>query len=161
MQDNTIIDAVLIHLQGYIAEYPSAEEESDNQEEDVEDNEVIEALQNSQREETISDLQYDKKVQSTEVISFYNICTNYALSYMNRTELPTITKTVEDEEVTETDPVVTTAIEMWTAGKLWQKYDVRINNNEDDTNTLGYGDKLVIQAKEMLKPYKYYDLKVY
>ena len=50
---------------------------------------------------------------------------------------------------------------MWTAGKLWQKYNVRTNNQEDDTNILGYGDKLVIQAKEILKPYKYYKMMVY
>ena len=129
MQDNEIIDAVLIHLQGYIIE----------------------------SEETISDLDYDKKISSEEVLSFYQIVTNYCLSYLNRTTLPTIIV----DEVEQEDPIVQTGIAMWTAGKIWQKYNIRVNNNEDETNTLGYGDKLVIQAKELLKPYKYYNMKVY
>ena len=132
MQDSEIIDAVLVHLQGYIV-----------------DSEMV-----------VSDLEYDKKVSSTEVLSFYRITKSYVLSYLNRTELPTITECVDGEKVEREDPIVLDALAMWTAGKLWQKYNVRVNNNEDDTTPFGYGDKLVIQAKEILKPYKYYDLKV-
>ena len=133
MEDNEIIEEVLAHLQGYIVE----------------------------SEETISDLDYDKKVSSSEVLRLYQITTSYAKSYINRTELPTVTEIVDDEEIQVTDPIIETGICMWTAGKLWQKYNVRVNNNEDDTNILGYGDKLVIQAKELLKPYKYYKMMVY
>ena len=133
MQDNDIINAVLVHLQGYIVE----------------------------SEETISDLDYDKKVSSEEVLSFYRISTNYALSYMNRRTIPTITIVEEETEIEVPDPVALDGIAMWTAGKLWQKYNVRVKNNEDETNVLGYGDKLVIQAKELLKPFKYYKMNVY
>ena len=133
MQDNEIIDSVLLHLQGYVVE----------------------------SDEPISDLEYDKKVSSDEVLSFYRITTSYVKSYINQSELPTVTEIVEDEEIEVTDPIVLDALSMWTAGKLWQKYNVRTNNNEDETNILGYGDKLVIQAKEILKPYKYYKMDVY
>ncbi len=133
MQDSEIIDAVLLHLQGYIV-----------------DSEMV-----------VSDLEYDKKVSSTEVLSFYRITKSYVLSYLNRTELPTLIECVDGEKVEREDPIVLDALAMWTAGKIWQKYNVRVNNNEDDTTPFGYGDKLVIQAKEILKPYKYYDLKVY
>ena len=133
MQDNEIINSVLVHLQGYVVE----------------------------SDEPISDLEYDKKVSSDEVLSFYRITTSYVKSYINQSELPTITETVEDEEIEVTDPIVLDALSMWTAGRLWQKYNVRTNNQEDDTNILGYGDKLVIQAKEILKPYKYYKMDVY
>ena len=133
MQDNEIINSVLVHLQGYVVE----------------------------SDEPISDLEYDKKVSSDEVLSFYRITTSYAKSYINQSELPTVTIIIEDEEVEVTDPIVLDAIAMWTAGKLWQKYNVRVNNQEDDTTAFGYGDKLVIQAKEILKPYKYYKLEVY
>ena len=133
MQDNEIIDSVLVHLQGYVVE----------------------------SDEPISDLEYDKKVSSDEVLSFYRITTSYVKSYINQSELPTVTEIVEDEEIEVTDPIVLDALSMWTAGKLWQKYNVRVNNNEDETNILGYGDKLVIQAKEILKPYKYYKMEVY
>ena len=133
MQDNEIINSVLVHLQGYVVE----------------------------SDEPISDLEYDKKVSSDEVLSFYRITTSYVKSYINQSELPTITETVEDEEIEVTDPIVLDALSMWTAGRLWQKYNVRTNNQEDETNILGYGDKLVIQAKEILKPYKYYKMDVY
>ena len=133
MQDNEIIDSVLLHLQGYVVE----------------------------SDEPISDLEYDKKVSSTEVLTFYRITTSYVKSYINQSELPTVTEIVEDEEIKVTDPIVLDALSMWTAGRLWQKYNVRTNNQEDETNILGFGDKLVIQAKEILKPYKYYKLDVY
>ena len=133
MEDNEIIDSVLVHLQGYVVE----------------------------SDEPISDLEYDKKVSSDEVLSFYRITTSYVKSYINQSELPTITETVEDEEIEITDPIVLDALSMWTAGRLWQKYNVRTNNQEDETNILGFGDKLVIQAKEILKPYKYYKMDVY
>ena len=133
MQDNEIIDSVLVHLQGYVVE----------------------------SDEPISDLEYDKKVSSDEVLSFYRITTSYVKSYINQSELPTVTEIVEDEEIEVTDPIVLDALSMWTAGRLWQKYNVRVNNNEDETNLLGFGDKLVIQAKEILKPYKYYKMDVY
>ena len=133
MQDNEIIDSVLVHLQGYVVE----------------------------SDEPISDLEYDKKVSSTEVLTFYRITTSYVKSYINQSELPTVTEIVEDEEIEVTDPIVLDALSMWTAGRLWQKYNVRTNNQEDETNILGFGDKLVIQAKEILKPYKYYKLDVY
>ena len=133
MQDNEIIDSVLVHLQGYVVE----------------------------SDEPISDLEYDKKVSSDEVLSFYRITTSYVKSYINQSELPTVTEIVEDEEIEVTDPIVLDALSMWTAGRLWQKYNVRTNNQEDETNILGFGDKLVIQAKEILKPYKYYKMDVY
>ena len=133
MQDNEIIDSVLVHLQGYVVE----------------------------SDEPISDLEYDKKVSSTEVLTFYRITTSYVKSYINQSELPTVTEIVEDEEIEVTDPIVLDALSMWTAGRLWQKYNVRTNNQEDETNILGFGDKLVIQAKEILKPYKYYKMDVY
>ena len=132
MQDNEIIEQVLLHLQGYV-------------------------LESSVNEAELNDLEYDKQVSSDEVLAFYRITTSYVLSYLNRDELPT--KIVGELEVT--DPIVLDAVAMWTAGRLWNKYNVRVNNNEDETNTFGYGDKLVIQAKEILKPYKYFNMKVY
>lgn len=132
MEDNEIIEQVLLHLQGYV-------------------------LESSVNDDELSDLEYDKKISSDEILAFYRITTSYALSYLNRTKLPTIIK----DELEVTDPVVLDGVVMWTAGKIWQKYNVRVNNNEDDTTPFGYGDKLVIQAKELLKPYKYYNMVVY
>lgn len=140
IEEDYIINQILSHLQGYIVE----SEETDS---------------------IISDLEYDKKVTKSEVLQFSQIAKSYLLSYINQMDLPTYTHTkIVDGatiEVTEVPSPIYTAWDMWTAGLLWNKYDVRTNNQEDETNTLGYGDKLVIQAKEMLKPFKYYKMMVY
>ena len=132
MADKRIIDKILVHLQGYVLDTEAEQGE-------------------------YNDLEYDKKISENEITSFYELTISYTLSYLQLSKLPTVI--VDDAEVT--NPVVQDAICMWTAGKIWQKYNVRVNNNEDETNTLGYGDKLVIQAKEILKPYKYYKMMVY
>jgi len=49
----------------------------------------------------------------------------------------------------------------WTAGLLWRKYNIRANDQVDETNTLGYGDELIISAKSQLKPYKYKRLSIW
>ena len=123
MSNSVLVKKVLLHLQGYMIES------------DIENNEY-------------SDLDFDKEVTSEEILSFFDVATNYAISYLNRAELPS-------------NSIVTEAVCMWTAGLIWNKYDIRVNNQEDETNTFGFGDKLVIQAKEMLKPFKYYKMVVY
>ena len=133
MTESEIVNEVLLHLQGYVTDSDS----------------------------TLTDLDYDKMTSSEEVLQFYRICQSYALSYLNRREFPTVIIIEDDTEVEVCDPTVETGVRMWTAGKLWNKYNVRVNNNEDDTNTFGYGDKLVVQAKEMLKPFRYFKVVVY
>lgn len=101
-------------------------------------------------EEDLTDMDYNKSVTADEVLDTYNDITQYAKSYLQTDDLTNI-------------PVADTALIYWTAGALWQKYNQNINNNMDETNVnpLGYGDRLVIQAKEMLKPYKSYSFRAY
>lgn len=101
-------------------------------------------------EDELTDMDYNKSVTSDEIINTYNDVTNYAISYLQREDFENI-------------PVIDTALIFWTAGTLWQKYNQNINNQLDETNPnpFGYGDKLVIQAKEMLKPYKSYSFQAY
>ena len=95
---------------------------------------------------TLSDMDYDNKVSNSEVLSFYDVAKEYAHAY---------TLTSEDEELNHT------ALVLWSAGLLWNKYNVRTNNQLDETNILGYGDKLIIQAKEMFKSSKSYNFYAY
>lgn len=101
-------------------------------------------------EDELTDMDYNKSVTSDEIINTYNDVTNYTISYLQREDFENI-------------PVIDTALIFWTAGTLWQKYNQNINNQLDETNPnpFGYGDKLVIQAKEMLKPYKSYSFQAY
>ena len=136
MEDSEIIEKVLLHLQGYV-------------------------LDSTVTTDELSDLEFDKQVTSKEVLQFYHLAISYTKSYLNTSELPTIESIVEDETVVVVNPIICDAIAMWTAGLLWKKYDIRTNNQTDETNTLGYGDILIIQSKEMLKPFKYYKMMVY
>ena len=92
--------------------------------------------------------EYNKKIDADELIHFYNVATDYACSYTQRDSLTDVS-------------VGETAVILWASGLVWNKYDVRVNNQIDETNTLGYGDKLIIQAKEILKPYKSYSFQAY
>lgn len=101
--------------------------------------------ENNDTDDVLDDLTFNKQISSDEIINFYNNANEYAQSYLQRTDTVNI-------------PVYNTAIIFWTAGLIWEKYNVKENNLLDDTNPnpWGYGDKLIIQAKEMLKPYKSY-----
>lgn len=86
----------------------------------------------------------NKIVSSEEIISLYTTAENLALSYLRATELPD-------------DPRVDDGLCIWTAGLLYKKYDERPNDLTDETNTIGVGDQLIITAREMLKPLRYYE----
>ena len=98
----------------------------------------------------LTSMDYNKSVTADEILSFYETAVNYAISYTQNTGITEI-------EICET------AFCLWCAGLLWGKYNQQINNNLDETNPnpFGYGDKLVIQAKQILKPFINYNLKAY
>ena len=94
------------------------------------------------------DMDFNKKVTRDEILHFYDVATNYALSYTQLTDFQNV-------------PISDTALILWTAGLLWRKYDVRPNDQIDETYSIGYGDSLIIQAKEMLKPFKKYHFNIF
>jgi len=101
-------------------------------------------------EKELTDMDYNKAVTEDEVLDCYNTVIDYAKSYTQDVN-------IEDNLIFDTASI------LWTAGILWQKYNQNINNQLDETNPnpFGYGDKLVIQAKEMLKPFKKYSFNAY
>lgn len=90
----------------------------------------------------------NKKVSSEEILHFYNVAMNYALSYTQLSDFSNV-------------PISDTALILWAAGLLWRKYDIRANDQIDESVSIGYGDSLIIQAKEMLKPYKKYNFNIF
>ena len=99
-------------------------------------------------ENDYDDLDYNKLISEDEILNFYDTASTYAKSYIQN-------------QVIDNQDVFDVASCMWTAGLLWEKYNIRENNQEDNTNPFGYGDKLIIQAKEMLKPFKSYSFNAY
>ena len=96
----------------------------------------------------LDEMDYNKEVSSEEILHFYDVAENYALSYTQLTDFSDV-------------PISDTAIIFWAAGLLWKKYDIRPNDQIDETYPIGYGDSLIIQAKEMLKPYKKYNFNIF
>jgi len=131
MDEETIIKEVLFKLDNWVVE-------------DTDD--VVDLDENVSSE--YDDIDANKKVSSEEIMHFYNVAMNYALSY---TQLADFTNV----------PISDTALILWAAGLLWRKYDIRPNDQIDESVTIGYGDSLIIQAKEMLKPYKKYNFNIF
>lgn len=131
LDEETIIKEVLLKLDNWIVE-------------DV-DNDV-DLIETSSVE--YDEFDYNKKVSSEEVLHFFDVATNYALSYTQLSDFNNI-------------PISDTALILWTAGLLWRKYDIRPNDQIDESYPIGYGDSLIIQAKEMLKPYKKYNFNIF
>ena len=119
MNEETIIKEVLFKLDNWVVE--NIDKDGDlNQSHSVE----------------YDEMDYNKKVSSEEILHFYDVAKNYALSYTQLTDFNNV-------------PISDTALILWTAGLLWRKYDVRPNDQIDETYSIGYGDSLIIKAKEM------------
>lgn len=134
MEDSEIVKQILYLLDGWILE-----DEADD----------------------LTDLDFNKSITSEEVLNFYNIAYNYALSYTRLDELPKVTVIVDEQETEELSPQTITALTLWSAGLIYRKYDIRSNDQIDESVTIGYGDSLIIQAKEMLKGFKSYNFYAY
>ena len=131
MDDETIIKEVLFKLDNWVVENTDGTNDLD---------------ENVSSE--YDDIDFNKKVSSEEILHFYNVAMNYALSYTQLSDFSNV-------------PISDTALIMWAAGLLWRKYDIRPNDQIDESISIGYGDSLIIQAKEMLKPYKKYNFNIF
>ncbi len=131
LDDETIIKEVLFKLDNWVVE-------NTDDTNDLDENVSSE----------YDDIDFNKKVSSEEILHFYNVAMNYALSYTQLSDFSNV-------------PISDTALIMWAAGLLWRKYDIRPNDQIDESISIGYGDSLIIQAKEMLKPYKKYNFNIF
>ena len=131
MEDETIIKEVLFKLDNWVVE-------NVDEDDDLYENNSLEC----------DDMDFNKKVTDEEILHFHQVAINYAKSYTQLTDFSNV-------------PISDTALILWTAGLLWRKYDIRPNDQIDESYSIGYGDSLIIQAKEMLKPYKKYNFNIF
>lgn len=82
-------------------------------------------------------------VTTKEVESFINKAKIRATGYLNLRE---VSKVPDNDIVNE-------AIATWTAGLLWNKYVIKVDEGREDNDPNTYGDKKIWEAKGMLKPY--------
>ena len=131
MEDETIIKEVLFKLDNWVVE-------NVDEDDDLYENNSLECY----------DMDFNEKVTDEEILHYHQVAINYAKSYTQLTDFSNV-------------PISDTALIIWTAGLLWRKYDVRPNDQIDESYSIGYGDSLIIQAKEMLKPYKKYNFNIF
>ena len=131
MEDKTIIKEVLFKLDNWVVK-------NVDEDDDLYETNSLEC----------DDMDFNKKVTDEEILHFHQVAINYAKSYTQLTDFSNV-------------PISDTALILWTAGLLWRKYDVRPNDQIDESYSIGYGDSLIIQAKEMLKPYKKYNFNIF
>lgn len=125
--DNNVQEDILDYLQGWII----VTNTDSNYTSDGEINPLL---------GTDEKFDYDKQISSDEVQRFYIKTLNQVKSYTNRQYILN-------------DPIVYEAISAWCAGLLWRKYNIRSRDNIDETNTIGYGDELIIKSKQSLKKF--------
>lgn len=131
MEDETIIKEVLFKLDNWVVK-------NVDEDDDLYETNSLEC----------DDMDFNKKVTDEEILHFHQVAINYAKSYTQLSDFSNV-------------PISDTALILWTAGLLWRKYDVRPNDQIDESYSIGYGDSLIIQAKEMLKPYKKYNFNIF
>lgn len=104
---------------------------------------VLQYLDDYILDDDLDTLDYNKKVNRDEILGLYSTVTSEVISYLNTEEH-------------QNNPLIFDFTCMWTAGELWRKYNVRVNDQLDESYPVGYGDQLIISAKAALKPFKKY-----
>ncbi|MGI6564904.1 hypothetical protein [Methanosphaera sp.] len=126
---NEYINIILGYLLGWELKDPNSDEIQDEYSTSfLEHNEIEDALSTTQ---TIS---------KEEIELFFERAKNEVKAYIWFEYIPKVYPVHE-------------AICKWTAGLIWKKYNVKEVELMDRTNQLGYGDQLIIQAQNELKPY--------
>ena len=93
-------------------------------------------------------IDYNMKVNRETILSLYDMVESEVISYLNT-------------DAYLNNPIIFNFTCMWTAGELWRKYNVRVNDQLDENYPVGYGDQLIISAKAGLKPYKKYNFTIF
>lgn len=127
----TIEENILMHLEGW-----STVEIEENYDTDT----FLE-------DEELEGLNITKTISSSELELFWGNAVLLVESYLQRN--------LDELELDICSNSIQNGISMWAAGLAWRKYNIRVMDQVDETNSTGYGDELIIQAKAALKPYRY------
>lgn len=111
---------------------------------------------------SLEDMDYDNAVTRDEIELFYGQALAESLNYCYLVNFPIETVLDENQnETVEMNAIFQEAVYMWCSGLIWRKYDIRANDQVDESNTVGYGDSLIINAKQLLKPFKHMEFAVW
>ena len=129
---NDIENKILANLDGWVIETPT--ESSDS-------NDVNPFMTSSEREHKAN-----KVITSTECKLFYEEALDQAYMHTNRLN-------IDDLNEVEARAFIR-AVCKWTASNLWNKYNIRVNNEDmEDTYVQSYGGLLYHSALKALQPF--------
>ena len=129
---NDIENKILANLDGWVIETPTESNDS---------NDVNPFMTSSEREHKAN-----KVITSTECQTFYEEALDMVYMHTNRLNIDDLTP-VEAR-------VFIRGVCKWTASNLWNKYNIRVNNEDmEDTYVQSYGGLLFKSALNLLKPF--------
>ena len=133
--------SILNKLQGYIIINPNDNENNEG----GNDNDTV-----------LTELEYDNSITLDELENFYMQSLSQCCNYCYLINFPTEVILVDGVETVVMDRQFEVAVVLWCAGLIWRKYDIRANDQIEETgNVISYGDQLIIDAKVQLKPFIY------
>lgn len=133
---STIEDMIIANLDGWVIEDPSTNNEDDNNTGGV----------NPFMTSTELKSKANKVITSKECQLFYEETLDMALMHTNRLN-------IDDLNKVETRAFIR-AVCKWTASNLWNKYNIRVNNEDlEDTYVQSYGGLLYKSAISSLQPF--------
>jgi len=135
--NETIEKGILDWLDGWILINPKTETDDDSDE-----------IQNMLDETEYDELLVNKKITSSQLQSFWKKADKIVNRFIGPIPESTYLDSMEIEE----------GIILWCAGLIWNKHNLKVYNQEDETSSTGYGDKLINDARKDLEPYRYVKL---
>ena len=88
----------------------------------------------------------NKKITSEEIQKFYELALDKSYTYTNRLNVDDLTNIEEQMFIK--------GVCLWTASDLWNKYNIRVNNEDlEDVYVQSYGGLLYKQAINVLKSF--------
>lgn len=134
---SNIRDMILANLDGWIIE-PLENDDPENDETETDINPFMTSAELKQKA--------NKVITEAECQMFYEETLDMAYMHTNRLNIEDLTS-VEAR-------VFTRAVCKWTASNLWNKYNIRVNNEDmEDTYIQSYGGLLYKSALNMLQPF--------
>lgn len=134
--NSTIENWIIANLDGWTIEDPTPGQESENDNGDVNPFMTTEELEHKA----------NKVITSTECQLFYEETLDMAYVHTNRLNIDDLTE-IEAR-------IFLRAVCKWTASNLWNKYNIRVNNEDmEDTYVQSYGGLLYASAMKTLQPF--------
>ena len=144
--NNDIEDKILGHLDGWVLFEPLDTNDDQNNTDTTNTESECDMVDPFITDFTHYKNNPNKRVTMCEVEAFYEQALNKAFMLTNRLNVDDLTSIERD--------IFIDGVCLWTASDLWNKYNIRVNNEDmEDTYIQSYGGLLYNQAIKTLNPF--------